>query len=313
VGRGWRALSLRQQAGVALLVWAIAFEILAVATAIPGGPSAALTVDDASPIVGQTVHFDASGSVGHDNGRGRIVSYRFDFGDGAGTVDQVPSTASHAYTNVGARRATVAVRDERGNEGRASVTVDVQPKPPPTGQAPDLAPVAAATNPAEPSEGDLVTLSITVVNHGEASAESATIDVTDGRPNGTPAAIGQTHLLGPLAPGASAVVYAPSFVAVGVGNHTLRIVVGNVTPAETYTQDNVKTFSMQVVAVTPPPPPTGGEFPWATALLVLGLAAAGVAAVLVAAWLLLTPREPRSLEPPPAEPPDESPPPLRPP
>jgi len=294
-------------------VWAIAFEILAVATAIPGGPSAALTVDDASPIVGQTVHFDASGSVGHDNGRGRIVSYRFDFGDGAGTVDQVPPTASHAYTNVGARRATVVVRDERGNEGRAPVTVDVQPKPPPTGQAPDLAPVAAATNPAKPSEGDLVTLSITVVNHGEASAESATIDVTDERPNGTPAAIGQTHLLGPLAPGASAVVYAPSFVAVGVGNHTLRIVVGNVTPAETYTQDNVKTLRMEVVAVTPPPPPTGGEFPWATALLVLGLAAAGVAAVLVAAWLLLTPREPRSLEPPPAEPPAESPPPLRPP
>jgi len=46
---------------------------------------------------------------------------------------------------------------------------------------------------------DLVTLSITVVNHGEASAESATIDVTDGRPNGTTVAIGQTHLLGPLA------------------------------------------------------------------------------------------------------------------
>src|SRR5207244_1583291 len=218
-----RALSLREQAGVALLAWAIAFEILAVATAIPGGPSAALTVDDASPIVGQTVHFDASGSVGHDNGRGRIVSYRFDFGDGAGTVDQVPPTANHAYTGVGGRRATVVVREERGNEGRASV-----------------------------------------------------------------------------------VVYAPSFVAFGVGNHTLRIVVGNVTPAETYTQDNVKTFSMQVVAVTPPPPTTGGEFPWATALLVLGLAAAGVAAVLVAAWLLLTPREPRSLEPPPAEPPDES-------
>ena len=81
----------------------------------------------------------------------------------------------------------------------------------------------------------------------------------------------------------------------------MRIVVGNVTPAETYSEDNVKTFRMHVVAVTRPPP-TGGEFPWATALLVLGLAAAGVAAVLVAAWLLLTPREPRSLEPPPAEP-----------
>src|SRR5207245_7850384 len=103
-------------------------------------------------------------------------------------------------------------------------------------------PRAAPTNPAEPSEGDLVTLSITVVNHGEASAESATIDVMDGRPNGTTVAIGQTHLLGPLAPGASAVVYAPSFVAVGVGNHTLRIVVGNVRRTQTYTQYKLMPF-----------------------------------------------------------------------
>lgn len=299
---------------MALVVWAIAFEILAVAVAIPGGPTAALTVDDDSPIVGQTVRFDASASVGHDNGRGRIVSYRFDFGDGTGTAEQVSPIASHAYADVGTRRATVVVRDARGNEGRASLTVDVQPRPPPTGPSPDLAPVAASTNPADPSEGDVVSLSITVVNHGEAAAESATIDATDERPNGTTVPIGQTHLLEPLSPGASVVVYAPSFVAQGVGNHTLRIVVGNVTPSETYTQDNVKTIRMTVVASAGPPPPTGGEFPLATVLLVLGLAAAGVAAALVAAWLLVRSREPRgSLEPPPAEPPDESPPPLRPP
>ncbi len=312
MGRVWGTLSLRQRAGIALVVWAIAFEILAVATAIPGGPTAVLTVDDGSPIVGQIVHFDASASVGHDNGRGRIVSYRFDFGDGNNTGDQVSPTASHAYADAGARRATVVVRDARGNEGRATVTVDVQPRPPPTGPSPDLAPVAASTNPAEPTEGQVVSLSITIVNHGGAAAESATVDVTDVRPNGTPVAIGQTQLLGPLAPGASVVVYSPSFVAVSVGDHTLRIVVGNVTPSESNTADNVKTIRMTVVASTGPPP-IGGEFPLATALYVFGLAAAGIAAVLVAAWLLRKPREPRPLEPPPAEPPDESPPPLRPP
>jgi uncharacterized repeat protein (TIGR01451 family) len=309
----WGALSLRQRAAVALVVWAIAFEILAGAAAIPGGPTAALAADDASPILAQLVHFDASGSVSHDSGRGRIVLYRFDFGDGAGTADQLSPIASHAYVDVGPRRATVVVRDERGDEGRASVTVDVQPRPPPTGPAPDLAPVAASTNPAEPRAGDLVSLSITIVNQGGAAAESATIDVTDGLPNGTGLGIGQAHLLGPLSPGASTVVYSPSFVAEGVGNHTLRIVVGNVTPTETYTEDNVKTIRMTVLASTGPLPPTGGAFPLAMALEVLGLAAAGVAAALVAAWLLRTPREPGPLEPPPAEPPDESPPPLRPP
>ncbi len=312
MGRAWGPLSLRQRAGVALAVWAIAFEILAVAAAIPGGPTASLAVDDPSPIVGQTVHFDASASVGHDQGLGRIVTYRFDFGDGAGTPDQVLPTSMHAYSEVGPRRASVTAVDARGNQGTATATIDVRARPSPTGPEPDLTPAAAAANPARPIEGQVVGLAITIMNRGGAAAESATVDVYDARPNGTTVAIGQTVMREPLAAGASVVMYSESFLAVGVGNHTLRIVVGNVTPSETYQGDNVLAIRMTVVPRTGPPPPDNG-FPLGTAVLVIGLGVAGVAALVGAALLLRNPRGPGPLEPPPAEPPDQSPPPMWPP
>ncbi len=296
---------------MALAVWTIALFLLAVAAAIPGGPTAVLTADDLAPIVGQVVHFDASLSVGHDEGLGRIVSYSFDFGDGTTTAAQVTAFTSHAYADVGARRASVTVRDARSNEGTATLTVRVQPRPPPTGSAPDLTPSAAMANPASPIEGNLVGVSITIENRGGSVAESATIDVYDERPNGSTFAIGQTALSAPLPAGESTTVYSPSFVAVGVGNHTIRIVVGNVTPPETYTYDDVRTISMTVRSSNGPVGPNG-SLPLGTALLVAGLAAAGVAALVGAALILRRPREPGPLEPPPAEPPDRSPPPLGP-
>ena len=125
MGRG-RGASLRQRAGLASAVWAVAFSLLAVVAATPRGPTAALSVDDVTPVVGQIVHFDASASVGHDEGNGRIVSYEFDFGDGDGTREQSSPMASHAYSLVGPKRATVTVQDARENEGSASVRIDVQ-------------------------------------------------------------------------------------------------------------------------------------------------------------------------------------------
>ncbi len=313
MGRSGRTRSIRQWAGVAFAAWAIVFSLLAIAAAKPGGPTASLSVDDIMPDVGQVVHFDASDSVGHDNGQGRIVSYRFDFGDRAATQDQTSPTASHAYSMAVPMRASVTVRDLRGNEGSAIVTIDVQPKPPPTGGTPDLAPKAAFTMPAKPIEGDLVSLSITIVNRGSVAAEAATIDVSDVQPNGTIVSIGTTSLTAPLEPGDTAIVYSRSFTAVGVGDHELQINIQDVMPAETDVQDNMLTIRMTVLPVMGPPPPPNQGFSLNTALIIGGLVAAAVAAVLIAAWLLLTPREPGPLEPPPAEPLDESPPPIRPP
>ena len=312
MGRAWGPLSLRQRAGVALAVWAIAFGLLAVASALPTGPRAVLTVDDPSPVVDQVIRFDASSSVAHDEGRGRIVAYRFAFGDGQGTPEQSSAMATHAYVAEGEMRATVTVRDARGLEGTTSLAVHVQRAPGPTGPAPDLVPVAAVSIPLQPEERDIVTVSVTILNQGGSEAEEATVDLFDDRPTGVTIHVGQVELAGPLAPGDSAVVLSESFVAMAVGDHRIRIRIGNVTPEETFTEDNDLTFTMTVTPATSPPPPNGG-FDLATAALVTGFAAAAVAALAGSALLLLRPPQSRPLEPPPAEPPDRSPPPLWPP
>ncbi len=253
MGRGRATLSLRERAGLAFAVWAVAFSLLAVVAATPQGPTAILSVDDVMPVVGQIVHFDASASVPHDHGNGRIVSYEFDFGDGNRTREQTSPLASHAYLLVGPKRASVTVEDARGNEGTASVRIDVQPKPPPSG-TPDLIPQSAYPIPAQPVEGQIAILSITIANHGNATAEAATIEAQDHRPNGTVVSIGTTSLPAPLEPEHSFVVYSRTFVALEVGNHSLQIVVGNVTPAETDVEDNALTIGMTVLPVTGPPP-----------------------------------------------------------
>ncbi len=253
MGRRGAKVSLRQRVGLASAVWAVAFSLLAVVAATPKGPTAMLSVDDITPAVGQIVHFDASASIPHDQGNGRIVSYEFDFGDGNHTREQSSPFARHAYSLVGLRRATVQVEDARGNEDSASVRIDVQPESPPTG-APDLTPASASTIPAQPIEGQIAIVSIIIANHGNATAEGATIEVTDHRPNGTVVSIGTMSLPASLEPEVSVVVYSQTFVAMEVGNHSLQIVVGNVTPAETDVEDNTLTIRMTVLPVTGPPP-----------------------------------------------------------
>ena len=253
MGRRGAKVSLRQRVGLASAVWAVAFSLLAVVAATPKGPTAMLSVDDITPTVGQIVHFDASASIPHDQGNGRIVSYEFDFGDGNHTREQSSPFARHAYSLVGLRRATVQVEDARGNEDSASVLIDVQPESPPTG-APDLTPASASTIPAQPIEGQIAIVSIIIANHGNATAEGATIEVTDRRPNGTVVSIGTMSLPASLEPEVSVVVYSQTFVAMEVGNHSLQIVVGNVTPAETDVEDNTLTIRMTVLPVTGPPP-----------------------------------------------------------
>ncbi|HYR81657.1 MAG TPA: PKD domain-containing protein [Thermoplasmata archaeon] len=253
MGRRGAKVSLRQRVGLASAVWAVAFSLLAVVAATPKGPTAMLSVDDITPAVGQIVHFDASASIPHDQGNGRIVSYEFDFGDGNHTREQSSPFARHAYSLVGLRRATVQVEDARGNEDSASVRIDVQPESPPTG-APDLTPASASTIPAQPIEGQIAIVSIIIANHGNATAEGATIEVTDRRPNGTVVSIGTMSLPASLEPEVSVVVYSQTFVAMEVGNHSLQSVVGNVTPAETDVEDNTLTIRMTVLPVTGPPP-----------------------------------------------------------
>jgi PKD repeat protein len=89
---------------------------------VSGGtaPSPAFTFSPTGPVDDQVVFFNASTST-VPAGR-RIVSYRWDFGDGT-RVTTSSATTSHVFRNPGTYRVTLTVRDDTGRE--ASTTVDV--------------------------------------------------------------------------------------------------------------------------------------------------------------------------------------------
>ncbi|GEM_PF-4781802 len=87
---------------------------------LDGSPAASFVTEPATPPgVGQTVRFDASGSVGQDS---KIASYEWGFGDGS-TANGC--TAEHAYARSGHYAVILRVRDEAGRVGRIDTVVSV--------------------------------------------------------------------------------------------------------------------------------------------------------------------------------------------
>ncbi len=270
-------------------------------------------MDAARPSVGQLVHFDASGSTGHDAGNGRIVGYRFDFGDGQGTGWQGSPLAEHAYASAGAFVASVTVVDNRDQKANASVTIVAGSSPPPPVQTPDVVPIQATVTPANPVVNDSVNVTAVILNRGAVAADAATLTAYDVPPNGAAALVGRVAVPGPINPSRTASVVLGPFVVTVPGNYTLRLLVTNVTPAEASSAGHELDLGI-VVAVRANPGSGGGSGPpLVVSPLAIGLSAAALAAGVGAAWLLLR-RPPRGpMEPPPPSPPDRSPPPVWPP
>ncbi len=301
--------ALRRQAAIALLVWALAFSLLAAANALPSGPTAILAVDDASPTVGEAVRFDASGSSGHDAGNGAIVAYRFSFGDGAGTGWQAAPYAHHAYAVQANVTARVAVVDGRGLQDDASLGIVVRSRPHVVPTA-DLLPVQAMFSPAGPRVGDAVSVAAILLNDGNATATAATVRFLDVQPGGSVRWIGNASLPAPVPPSGTASVVSPPFDVAVEGNHTIRVIVTGVEPATTLGDRELR-VTIAVLAAGGPTPGMPTRF--VVTPLVAGLAGAGVISLAVALLILFRPRPPGPLEPPPPAPRDRSPPPIWPP
>ena len=88
-------------------------------------PVARLTATPNSGTAPLAVSLDASASSDPD---GHVVSYRFDFGDGASVGPQSGATASHTYA-AGHWTATVKVTDDGGATATASAAVDAAAPP----------------------------------------------------------------------------------------------------------------------------------------------------------------------------------------
>jgi len=112
-------------------------------------PIANFTYTPEHPTVNQTVTFDASSSYDPD---GTIVSYDWDFGDGA-TASGVVVT--HAYSAAGNYTVTLTIMDDSGATNSTSRLITVLPPAPA---------VSVSTDKYEYTAGDVMLINITITN-----------------------------------------------------------------------------------------------------------------------------------------------------
>jgi len=98
--------------------------------AINSAPVAALTATPTSGNTPLAVSFSAAGSSDPDPGDS-VVSYRFNFGDGA-SVTQSSSSINHTYTSAGIFTASVVVTDGNGATSGNTAEVQITVSDPPT-------------------------------------------------------------------------------------------------------------------------------------------------------------------------------------
>ena len=124
-------------------------------------PTAAFTVSPASPVVGQTVTFNASGSLDPD---GTIVSHAWSFGTGATGTGIAPS---YTYSSPGTYAVTLTVTDNGAATGTTTQSVTVVAAP-----QPDLLVTSLTHAPTNPAIGQVTAWTIVVRNQGNAAAGS---------------------------------------------------------------------------------------------------------------------------------------------
>ena len=88
-------------------------------------PTAVASASPTTAEVGTNISFDGSGSSDPD---GSIVSYAWDFGDGATGTG---ATATHSFGAAGTYQVALTVTDNDGASGSATVTVTINASPPP--------------------------------------------------------------------------------------------------------------------------------------------------------------------------------------
>ena len=159
---------------------------------------------------GNTAHFNATAS----DPDGTIVLYEWDF-DGDGVYDYnstTASTASHTYATAGTYHVVVRVTDNDGATATDGLYVTVNA---PSTPAPHLQIESLSLSKLNPSDGDRVTISVTLKNTGNAPAENITVKIfVDGT-------LKDTIDYGTIGPGAAA-TRSYNWTAIE-GDHTITI------------------------------------------------------------------------------------------
>jgi PKD repeat protein len=130
-------------------------------------PPTAVIIGPANGLVGESLSFDANGSSDSD---GSIVSYAWDFGDGATGSGVTPS---HAYNQAGDYTVRLTVTDNAGLTGEATHAIRVDPPP-------NQPPTAAISGPASGLVGDTLNFNGGDSNDSDGNIVSYAWDFGDG-------------------------------------------------------------------------------------------------------------------------------------
>jgi PKD repeat protein len=188
-------------------------------------PVANFTYSPTTPIVNETVTFDAS--VSYDPDRS-IVSYRWDFGDGSSPVTEADPIATHNYTAEGTYNVTLTVTDDDTLTDTTYKLVTVYTFV----YVHDVAIINVTTSaPAEVYVGDMVNITVVAKNEGTA-AETFSVSVYY---NAT--SVG-TKMVSYLLPGSEiTLTFSLDHTGVTAGNYIIRAE-ASVVSGETETTDN---------------------------------------------------------------------------
>jgi len=158
--------------------WAEASAAITVQPQANQPPVARFTFSPTNPLVNQWITFDATSSYDPD---GSIVSYAWDFGDGATATG---SRVTKRYSAAGTYTVTLTVTDNRGATNSASQTITVT--------SPNQPPVASFTfSPANPNPGDTVTFDASASSDPDGSIVSYSWNFGDGN---TASGVTATHV-----------------------------------------------------------------------------------------------------------------------
>jgi PKD repeat protein/subtilisin family serine protease len=158
--------------------WAEASAAITVQPLANQPPVARFTFSPTNPLVNQWITFDATSSYDPD---GSIVSYTWDFGDGATATG---SRVTKRYSAAGTYTVTLTVTDNRGATNSASQTITVT--------SPNRPPVASFTfSPANPNPGDTVTFDASASSDPDGSIVSYSWNFGDGN---TASGVAATHV-----------------------------------------------------------------------------------------------------------------------
>jgi PKD repeat protein len=203
-------------------------------TTAPEPPVASFTYSPLSPVVGDMISFDASGSSDAD---GTIVSFEWNFGDSAAGTGV---TAVHAYAAADTYTVTLTVTDDDGLTGTATDDVPVSPGAP---IGPNFS-ISASPSSLAIQQGDSDVSAITVTSV-EGFSDSVILSVSS-LPSGATATLNPTTVTPP---------------PYGFGNSALTLQVGLATVPGTYyltvtgTNDTLE-HSVEItleIAERPPP------------------------------------------------------------